>query len=87
LYEDQSGNIWFPIENAGVYRYDPSTEVFTNFHKEEGLLLNAVHTIREDQAGRLWVGGFGGLYRYDTASGQFVNMTREGAWGDIEPQK
>jgi hypothetical protein len=22
LYEDRSGNIWFPIENSGVYRYD-----------------------------------------------------------------
>ena len=82
LYEDRSGNIWFPIEHEGIYRYNPTTGELTNFHKEEGLPMNAVHSIIEDQEGRFWLCGFGGLYRYDSTATEasFVNMTREGPW-------
>ncbi|PHN06583.1 ligand-binding sensor domain-containing protein [Flavilitoribacter nigricans] len=78
LYEDRSGNIWFPIENAGVYRYDGS--VFTNFHEKQGLMMNGVHTIAEDRAGHLWLGGFEGLYHYDGSS--FVQVNGAGPWPD-----
>ncbi|MEM7372090.1 MAG: two-component regulator propeller domain-containing protein [Bacteroidota bacterium] len=90
LYEDQSGNIWFPIEHAGIYRYDPSAKLtsgsLTNFHKQDGLPLNAVHSVVEDKEGRFWLGGFGGLYRYDPSASpeaeerSFVNITKDGSW-------
>ena len=86
LYEDRSGNIWFPIENSGVYRYDPSSDKSINYHKKDGLLLNAIHTVVEDKNGLFWLGGFGGLYRYDPSAYQtdgksFINITRNGPWG------
>ncbi len=40
--------------------------------------MNGVHSIIEDWKGQLWLGGFGGLYRYDVKS--FVNVTQEGPW-------
>ena len=76
IYEDKNGNIWFSSEGFGVYRFNG--ESLTNFSKEQGLEVGAVQTIFEDREGRFWVGGGGGLYRYDGNS--FVNVTKNGPW-------
>ena len=76
IYEDKKGNIWFSSEGYGVYRYDGVS--FTNFFKEQGLLVKAVQVIFEDKAGRLWVGGGGGLYQFNGES--FFNVTKDGPW-------
>lgn len=84
LYEDRAGNIWFPVEHEGVYRYNASVSQetgqvsLTNFSKEQGLPMGGVHRVVEDKTGMIWLGGFGGVYRYDGQS--FVNMTREALW-------
>ncbi len=85
IYEDKEGNIWFSSEGFGVYRYNarllPSGrqgESFTNYSQKQGLAVKAVQTIFEDREGRLWVGGGGGLYRYDGKS--FFNVTKNGPW-------
>ena len=90
IYEDRSGDIWFSSEGYGIYRYDPPTadkpEVsFTNYGQEQGLGVRAVQTIYEDSQGRFWVGGGGGLYRYEETalpvrSEGFVNVRRGGPW-------
>jgi ligand-binding sensor domain-containing protein len=67
----QVGNIWFPIEGSGVYRYDGKS--FTNFHTKEGLACNGVQCVFEDKDGQLWFGGWMALYRYDGKS--FVGHT------------
>ncbi|MEL6945235.1 MAG: two-component regulator propeller domain-containing protein, partial [Bacteroidota bacterium] len=76
IYEDQAGNIWFSSEGYGVYRYNGDS--FANFSREQGLGVGAVQAIFEDQDGRIWVGGGGGLYRYDGAS--FISVTKDGPW-------
>ena len=85
IYEDKVGNIWFSSEGYGVYRYNARLlasgrqgESFTNFYKKQGLGVKAVQTIFEDKEGRFWVGGGGGLYRYDGTS--FFNVTKNGPW-------
>lgn len=86
IYEDKAGNIWFSSEGFGVYRFDPSASLkaggkaFTNFGEKEGLGIKAVQTIYEDSKGRLWIGGGGGLYRFD-GKDTFFNVTREGLKG------
>jgi ligand-binding sensor domain-containing protein len=75
IYEDKKGDIWFSSEGFGVYRFDGKT--FTNFGEKEGLGIKAVQTIYEDSKGRLWIGGGGGLYRFDGRNG-FMNVTRGG---------
>jgi ligand-binding sensor domain-containing protein len=97
IYEDRSGNIWFPAENFGVYRYDPQVEQtganplpgskagFTNFSEKDGLNTNAIQCIFEDGEGRFWLGGWGGLFRYDPsvkAPGEkfFFSITKDGPW-------
>ena len=80
LYEDRSGNIWFPIENSGVYRYDGKS--FTRFHETlvemNGLNSNAIQCTYEDKEGRLWLGGYRGLFRYDGQS--ITRVGKHGPW-------
>lgn len=84
LYEDNSGSIWFPIEGFGVYRFDG--ESLTNFHEKDGLASGAIQCIFEDREGRLWLGGWMGLFRYDspasprTAGKSFFSVTKYGPW-------
>jgi ligand-binding sensor domain-containing protein len=80
LYEDRSGNIWFPIENSGVYRYDGKS--FTRFHKNlvqiDGLTSNAIQCTYEGKEGRLWLGGYMGLFRFDGKS--IMRVGKHGPW-------
>ena len=83
IYEDQEGNIWFSSEGYGVYRYDASNDgaenpTISNFAEDEGLGVRAVQSIFQDRQGRLWVGGGGGLYRFDGE--RFSLVRREGPW-------
>jgi len=83
LYQDRSGNIWFPTEGYGVFRYNGSKEYpFTNFSETEGLASRAVQCTFEDKDGRIWCGGWLGLYRYDPSQPEagFVNLTKELPW-------
>ncbi|MCB0535322.1 MAG: hypothetical protein KDD14_24155, partial [Saprospiraceae bacterium] len=71
-------NIWFAAENHGVYRYDGAS--FTNFNTTDGLNTNGVLCIFEDQQGRFWLGGWGGLFRFDGTS--FFSVTKDGPWAE-----
>jgi streptogramin lyase len=76
IYEDSSGNIWFPIENSGVYCYDGKS--FTNFQEAQGLATNAIQCTFEDKEGRLWLGGWKGLFRYDGSA--IFSVGKNGPW-------
>ncbi|MDX1408391.1 MAG: two-component regulator propeller domain-containing protein [Saprospiraceae bacterium] len=84
LYEDKHGNIWFSAENVGVYRFDGVG--FTLYDKEDGLETLGILTILEDREGRFWLGGWGGLFRYDptgslsTDGKKFVTIKKDGPW-------
>ena len=65
LFEDHSGQIWMGFSDVGIARYDPETESFTTIPAP--LWVLAIH---EDSRGQLWIGGFGGLGKYDPATGQ-----------------
>ncbi|MEO1262649.1 MAG: two-component regulator propeller domain-containing protein [Bacteroidota bacterium] len=78
LYEDSKGDIWFPIENFGVYRYNPASGTLTNFDKKDGLASGVIQCAFEDRDGKLWLGGFGGLFRLDGTS--FISVTKYGPW-------
>ncbi len=83
LYEDSSGNIWFPTEGYGVFCYMSSGEYpFRNFSGTEGLASRAVQCTFEDKDGRIWCGGWLGLYRYNPSSPErnFTNLTKELPW-------
>ena len=51
----------------------------TSFDKKKGIVSGAIEYIFEDVEGRLWLGSWMGLFRYDEKS--FVNVTKNGPWG------
>ncbi len=82
LYLDSYGNIWFPVEHAGLYRYDGKH--VTQFHHPEGLDSGGVQCTLQDRAGRLWAGGYLGLYRLDGDA--FVKVGKNGPWLTTKPR-
>lgn len=66
LYQDKDGFIWVGTQ-PGVSKLD-SYEV-QNFTKAGERYLGQIHSITEDKAGTLWIGGINGLFFYQ--EGQF----------------
>jgi|GEM_PF-2269260 len=66
LYQDKDGFIWVGTQ-PGVSKLD-SYEV-QNFTKAGERYLGQIHSITEDKAGTLWIGGINGLFFYQ--DGQF----------------
>lgn len=75
FFEDTNGEIWFAVENNGVYRFDGKT--FTHLN-QEAFLNGSILCIYRDKETRLWLGGWGGLFRYVDKS--IVPVTKDGPW-------
>jgi signal transduction histidine kinase/streptogramin lyase len=61
--QDQEGNIWVSLANAGIARLRPN--YFQVLGQTPGLPLDPATTVCEDHAGVLWFGTYGGgLYRW-----------------------
>ena len=86
IYEDKKGNLWFGSDTkwntggGGVCSYDPTKsgtggKPFTRFSTKDGLTNSDVFSIVEDLDGNIWVGTRGGLFRYHSPSGKFINYT------------
>jgi len=84
LHLDDFGNIWFPIENSGLYQYDGNS--LKNFSNDVELPnYGSIQDIWGDKSGMLWVGGFGGLYRFNLNdsirdNSAFINVKKVGPW-------
>ncbi len=59
-----------------MYRYDGTT--FKNYHEAQGLTTNAVQCIYQDRKGRIWLGGWQGLFRLDGET--VVAVGKDGPW-------
>jgi ligand-binding sensor domain-containing protein len=63
LFEDSHGNIWIPIEGVFMYRYDGDT--LQKMFEPQGCISHTLRCAYEDSKGRVWFGGWNGLFRYD----------------------
>jgi ligand-binding sensor domain-containing protein len=82
IYQDKKGNLWFGsdtgkegTEGGGLCRYDGKS--FTRFTTKDGLSHMNVWTIMEDNDGNIWVCSKGGLYRFHSPSGKFIDFTHK----------
>jgi signal transduction histidine kinase len=62
LYTDRRGRVWLG-QNNRVTMYDRGT--VRVFRPEDGIAPGLTYTICEDETGHVWIGGDGGLSRFD----------------------
>ncbi len=62
ILEDDIGNLWLST-NQGLSRFDPESEEFTNYKKEDGLQSNQFYfnSFHKNEEGELFFGGVKGL--------------------------
>ena len=70
LYEDNDGFIWVGTMHGGLNKFNPKSEVFSNYineTKHSSIYNNHyITTIAEDKNGHIWVGTFGnGALKFD----------------------
>ena len=79
-YHATNGDIWFSSEHDYVYRYDG--QEYHHYGKEDGLESSSVFNFFEDSKGRMWLGGWGGLFRFDGK--RFFSVTKNEGWPRIK---
>jgi signal transduction histidine kinase/ligand-binding sensor domain-containing protein len=77
IYRDARGNLWIGGWGAGLDQLDERTGQFKKFRHNLGephsLMTDNVVSIYGEPNGQLWIGQYGGVSRFDPASGQFTN--------------
>jgi len=60
------GALWLGSISHGIFRFDPTTETFTNYDRDDGLAGNAMllSSIFQEDDGTIWMGGQDGLQRF-----------------------
>ncbi|MCK5208317.1 MAG: hypothetical protein KAQ79_09860, partial [Cyclobacteriaceae bacterium] len=75
IYEDNEGILWLGTWLGGLNRFDPESETFTHYTKEDGLPSNSVQGILEDEENNaLWLSTFEGISRFDLVTKEFRNF-------------
>lgn len=76
IYEDRQGNIWASGSNNGVFRHSKSSGKVTLFNTSNGLAVNKVKSIFEDDEGNILLGTSGeGLEVF--SSERFVSFSKK----------
>jgi len=73
ITEDKENNLWVATLEAGINRYDPSTNSFKAYGVRDGLPSDVVNAILPGDAGELWISTNNGLSRFDILKEQFRN--------------
>lgn len=57
IAEDFEGNMWFGTVYSGIWMYNPKTEKFKNYTKDDGVISDNIWTIYRTRNGELLFGG------------------------------
>lgn len=71
VYQDRSGTLWVSFASRGVDKFDRQTNSFTHYPDMPGGLAQSM---REDDAGLIWMAGNGGIFSFDKASGTYSSL-------------
>lgn len=87
FFQDSRGWVWIGLRYKGVsVTKDPTAETlkFSNYSTNNGLASDAVWSITEDDAGRIYLGTGKGLDQLDPATGRIRHFdTQDGLAGDL----
>jgi PAS domain S-box-containing protein len=76
LLQDHEDRIWAGLDPPIVDRFNPLPSPFQTYHHDRAdpdNLSNAVVSVLQDSRGILWIGGLGGLDRWDRKTGQVTH--------------
>ena len=79
-YRAVNGDLWFSAEHDYVYRYNG--QEYLHYGKDDGLESSSIFNFFEDSKGRMWLGGWGGLFRYDGE--KFFSVTKDKGWPHLD---
>ena len=72
LIFDKSGTLWAAAGGGGLNKMDGASGAFITYTTREGLLSNTITSMCLDSHGKLWLGSFSGLGKFDPVTGQCV---------------
>ncbi len=75
LFADNHENIWIGTLDAGLLCYNKSTNKFTAYTKQNGLIDNTINSVIEDKKGFLWLSTNEGIVRFDPVNKKFRNYS------------
>ena len=73
INEDSRGNLWIGTNN-GLNKFNPKTEEFEVYTKEDGLPNNTIYGIVIDKKDHIWVSTNYGLSKFDYKKNEFTNF-------------
>ncbi len=76
LAVSSDATVWVGTNGNGLYRYDSSSDTFTNISSDDGLPSDVIHGIAEDLQGNLWIATYHGLCCM-TSGGRMINFNRD----------
>lgn len=76
LYIDKENIIWIGTFGGGLSRFDPKTEIFTNYTTENGLPNNVIFAIIPDNNNNLWLSTDYGISMFNTSDETFHNYSK-----------
>ncbi|MCE6987627.1 hybrid sensor histidine kinase/response regulator [Dyadobacter sp. CY323] len=82
LVRDIDGKMWIGNYKGGLSMFDPKTKSFHNLSKlypGEATIRDNIYSIADDRRGSLWIGGSGGLLRFDKAANTFTRFKHDPA--------
>ncbi|WP_405381980.1 two-component regulator propeller domain-containing protein [Maribacter sp. LLG6340-A2] len=77
LYEDEANYIWVGTYGKGLCKINPEVNEIVWYGKDDGLLIENISSIIEDNNHNIWVSGETGLAMLNTSTDQFLNYNRE----------
>jgi ligand-binding sensor domain-containing protein/signal transduction histidine kinase len=75
IYEDTKGRMWAGTYLWGLFLFDRATGKSKRFTEKDGLVYNQVNLIKEDAAGKIWVGAQRGFSILDPSDFSIKTLT------------
>ncbi len=79
VYKDRQGTIWVATLGAGLSKFNPETETFTNYRHDPddptSIWDDSVQFVFEDRDGNFWVAAANGLDKMDRETGTFTHFS------------
>jgi signal transduction histidine kinase/ligand-binding sensor domain-containing protein/DNA-binding response OmpR family regulator len=76
LVVDSSGLVWMGCTEGGLYKFDPASELFTNYQHDPknpySISSSSIVSLWLDRSGILWIGTTEGLNKFDPEKERFI---------------